>query len=207
MGCSTRAVQSGPTIGAAAASTERPSGSSPLTTSPSPASAATCSARSAELASPPGAGENEGLPGFAGMDRRDDVGDRLQIDLRDRDARARTGAGDGDCHIGLGAAKRHRPPPEMRSASARKGGIGEMIDAAHLDIPAGARDAQALDALAVDESRLGDRRLLPHQALTVETMALVDALGPRRLHGPVQLARNAVEKALNTCGRRVRFAV
>src|SRR5271168_271377 len=47
-----KAVQSGPTIGAAAASTERPSASSPLTTFPSPASAATCSARSAELPSP-----------------------------------------------------------------------------------------------------------------------------------------------------------
>ena len=81
-----------------------------------------------------------------------------------------------------------------------------MIDAAHLDIPAGTRDAQALDALAVDENRLGDRGRLPHQALSLETMALVDPLGPRRLHGPVQLARNAVEKTLNPSCRRVRFA-
>jgi hypothetical protein len=62
----------------------------------------------------PGAGavENEGLPGFADMDRRDDVGDRLQIDP----------AGDSDRHVGLGAAKRHRPPPAMRGSLVCAGG-------------------------------------------------------------------------------------
>ena len=81
-----------------------------------------------------------------------------------------------------------------------------MIDAAHLDIRRRCARRAGARRLAVDVNRLGDRRRLPNQARNVETMALVDALGPRRLHGPVQLARNAVEKPLNPCGRRVRFA-
>jgi hypothetical protein len=80
-----------------------------------------------------------------------------------------------------------------------------MIDFAHLDIGIGARYAQTLTAGAIDQSRLDDRRGLAHQPQHVDAVAFVEALAPRRLDGPIHLARNPVQKPLNARARRARF--
>ncbi len=101
--------------------------------------------------------------------------------------------------------QRHRPPPESLSPRAEKSGIAGMIDPAHFNIGIGARDTKTFAAGAVDKSRLDDRGGLAHQAQHVDPVAVIEALAPRRLDGPIHLAGNAVEEFLNARGRRVRF--
>src|SRR5208282_3708600 len=73
------------------------------------------------------------------------------------------------------------------------------------NIRIGARDTKTFAAGTVDKSRLDDRGGLAHQAQHVDAVAVVEALAPRRLDGPIHLAGNAVEEFLNARGRRVRF--
>src|SRR5208337_1315234 len=85
---------------------------------------------------------------------------------------------------------------------AEKSRICGMIGPAHFDVGIGARHAKALMAVAVDKNRLDDRRRLAHQAKHVDAVAVVEALAPGRLDGPVHLSGNAGEKLLNPRGRR-----
>ena len=104
---------------------------------------------------PAGAIQNEGVAGLADMDRGDDFPDQLQVDLGDGDARARPRAGDRDRHERLGASTQgKRAKPDVGGARADHRRVRGAIDAAHHDIGIGARDAQALDAIAVDQRYL-----------------------------------------------------
>ena len=80
-----------------------------------------------------------------------------------------------------------------------------MIDAAHFDVRVSLRHAQTLYALAINKNRLGDRGRLAHQSQDVDAVALIEALAPRHLHGPIHLAWNPVEEPLNARGCRVSF--
>ena len=68
-----------------------------------------------------------------------------------------------------------------------------MIDTAHFNIRLGARHAQTLNALTIYKDHLSNCGRLPHQAQDVDAVALVEALAPWRLHGPIHLTGNPVE--------------
>ena len=150
--------------------------------------------------------EHKGVARLADMDRRDHIPDQFQIDHGNCDPVAGPCAGHGNGHVGLGTfVQRHRAVPDPVRTRAEHGGVVRPIDAAvhHIRIDAG--NAQPLDAGAVDERDLDDRRHLPHQPQDVEAVPLVHAVAPGQLHRPLQLVGDVVEKARDLPRRRYRL--
>jgi hypothetical protein len=129
------------------------------------------------------------------MDRRDHVPNQLQIDHRDGDAIGGARSGHGNRHVGLGTlVQRHRAIPDPIRTGAEHGGIVRPINAAIDDIRVDTRYVQPLDAIAVDEHDLNHRRHLAHQPQHVKAVPLFHAIPPRKLHRPLQLVGDIVEK-------------
>ena len=101
--------------------------------------------------------------------------------------------------------QRQRAEPDVRRARPDDRRIRGVVDPAHRDVGISARNMQALDPFAVDQSHLGDRRRLAQKSQRVESMAIVETLEPRQLDRPIHLRANAVEEGLNLAGRRIRF--
>ena len=134
---------------------------------------------------PAGAIQNESVAGFADTNGGDYFPDQLQVNLADGDAGARPRAGYGDRDERLGASMQgKRAKPHMGGACAYHRRVRRAIDAAHHDIGIGARDTQALCAIAVDQRHLGDSGRLPHEKQHVETVAFVGSVGPGQLDSP-----------------------
>ena len=140
------------------------------------------------------------------MDHRDYIPNQLQIDLGDSDPVTGPCAGYGNGHVGLRTLVQcYWTVPDPARTRAKHGGVVRTINAAVHHIRIEARDVQPLDAGAVDEHDLDDRRHLPHQPQDVETVPLVHAVPPGQLHRPLQLVGDVVEKGdyLRRCRYRL----
>ena len=81
--------------------------------------------------------------------------------------------------------------PNVGGARADHHRVHGAIDAAHRDIRIGARDAQALYGIAVDQRHPGDHGRLAHEKQHVKPVAFVGPLSPGQLDSPFELAANA----------------
>ena len=93
--------------------------------------------------------------------------------------------------------QRQRAEPDVRRARPDDRRIRGAVDPAHRDVGISARNMQALNPFAVDQSHLGDRRRLAQESQRVEPMAIVETLEPRQLDRPIHLGANTVEEGLN----------